>query len=67
LVESNDLTVNDRAFGEFGKGLDDERVVVIEGFAPPRKQVHAAIVFRRYGTIAIELDRRPILARPPAL
>jgi hypothetical protein len=37
FIESHDLTINDRAFGNFGKGLDDKWVVVIEGFASARK------------------------------
>jgi hypothetical protein len=43
FIEGDDLTINDRTFGKFSKGLDDESVVVIEGFAPPRKQIYAAI------------------------
>lgn len=56
FIESDDLTINDGAFGEFGKGLDDEWVVVIEGFATPRKQVNAPIRFERDSAVAIELD-----------
>ena len=56
FIEGDDLAVNDRTFGQFGKGLDDERVVVIEGFAPPRKQAHAAIRFDRDSAVSIELD-----------
>jgi hypothetical protein len=37
FIESDDLTINDRAFWKLGKGLNDEWVVVIEGFAPPGK------------------------------
>jgi hypothetical protein len=39
-----------------GKGLNDQWVVVIEGFAPPRKQAHAAIRFDRDSAIAVEFD-----------
>ena len=42
--------------GEFGKSLDDQCVVVIEGFAPPRKQAYAAIRFDGDSAIAVEFD-----------
>ena len=35
FVESDDLAINDRTFREFGKGLDDEWIVMVEGFTSP--------------------------------
>ncbi len=42
--------------GKIAKRFDKVRILMVERFVPPRKQIHAAIRFDRDSAIAVEFD-----------
>jgi hypothetical protein len=56
FIESYNFSIDHGAFGKIAKGFDKIRILMVERFVPPRKQIHTDVRFERDSAIAVEFN-----------